>query len=41
MGGRGGTSGIRNSSNSAINTKAKEIEIETYYRRSGSYGSHY
>jgi hypothetical protein len=41
MGGRGGTSGIRNISNSAINARAKEIEIETYYRRSGSYGSHY
>ena len=42
MGGRGGTSGIRSGGrNSAIDYRAKEIEIETYYRRSGSYGSHY
>lgn len=39
MGGRGGSSGM--SSVSALDPKAKKQVIETYYRRSGKYGSHY
>jgi len=39
MGGRGGTSGF--SSKSMLDPKAEVQTIETYYRRSGRFGSHY
>lgn len=38
MGGRGGSGGF---SSSALDPKAKTVTIETYYRRSGRFGSHY
>lgn len=39
MGGRGASSTF--SKNAALNPKAKEQVIETYYRRKGSFGAHY
>ncbi len=39
VGGRG--AGFSKRSNSVIDQEAKEQTIETYYRRSGKYGTHY
>ena len=41
MGGRGGASGIGKKSQSALDPKAKEQTITTYYRRNSIYGAHY
>lgn len=41
MGGRGGASGIGRKSRSALDPKAKEQTITTFYRRNSIYGPHY
>lgn len=41
MGGRGGASGIGKKSQSALDPKAKEQTITTFYRRNSIYGPHY
>ncbi len=41
MGGRGGASGIGRKSQSALDPKAKEQTITTFYRRKSIYGPHY